>query len=83
MTSVVPGNGFVDVYSPSGQLLKRLISQGDLNSPWGLVLTPQNFGAFSDSLLVGNFGDGAIHAYDAADGQAPRSADEPRPATRS
>ena len=59
-----PGNGFVDVYDTSGHLLRRLISHGDLNSPWGLALAPAGFGAFSNDLLVGNFGDGAIHAYD-------------------
>ncbi len=63
------GNGFVDVYSTDGVLIKRLISQGDLNSPWGMVVAPQNFGAFSRSLLVGNFGDGAIHAYDPMTGK--------------
>ena len=59
-----PGNGFVDVYDTSGHLVRRLISHGDLNSPWGLALAPNGFGAFSNDLLVGNFGDGAIHAYD-------------------
>ena len=55
-----PGNGFVDVFDTSGRLLRRLISRGDLNSPWGLALAPAMFG----DLLVGNFGDGTIHAYD-------------------
>lgn len=59
-----PGNGFVDVYDSDGHLLRRLVSGGDLNSPWGLVIAPRNFGAFGGALLVGNFGDGAIHAYD-------------------
>jgi uncharacterized protein (TIGR03118 family) len=59
-----PGNGFVDVYDTSGKLLTRLISHGDLNSPWGLAMAPAGFGAFGGDLLVGNFGDGAIHAYD-------------------
>jgi uncharacterized protein (TIGR03118 family) len=59
-----PGNGFVDVYDTGGHLLRRLIARGDLNSPWGLVLAPAGFGAFANDLLVGNFGDGAIHAYD-------------------
>jgi uncharacterized protein (TIGR03118 family) len=63
-----PGNGFVDVYTTDGVFVKRLISHGDLNSPWGLVLAPNNFGAFSRDLLVGNFGDGAIHAYNAMTG---------------
>jgi uncharacterized protein (TIGR03118 family) len=63
-----PGNGFVDVYDTSGHLRRRLISGGDLNSPWGLVLAPASFGEFAGDLLVGNFGDGAIHAYDPTTG---------------
>jgi uncharacterized protein (TIGR03118 family) len=63
-----PGNGFVDVYDTSGKLLTRLISHGDLNSPWGLAIAPAGFGAFGGDLLVGNFGDGAIHAYDPTTG---------------
>jgi uncharacterized protein (TIGR03118 family) len=59
-----PGFGFVDVYTPTGTLVKRLISNGELNAPWGLVLAPSGFGKFSDDLLVGNFGDGRINAYD-------------------
>jgi uncharacterized protein (TIGR03118 family) len=59
-----PGRGFVDVYSTSGHLLHRLIRRGQLNAPWGLVLAPAGFGRFSGDLLVGNFGDGRINAYD-------------------
>jgi uncharacterized protein (TIGR03118 family) len=59
-----PGNGFVDVYSTSGALVRRLVSNGSLNSPWGLALAPTGWGAFGGDLLVGNFGDGAINAYD-------------------
>jgi len=59
-----PGHGFVDIYDLSGVLLKRLVSRGNLNSPWGLVIAPSRFGSFSHDLLVGNFGDGTIHAYD-------------------
>jgi uncharacterized protein (TIGR03118 family) len=62
------GNGFVDIFDTSGNLVKRLISQGGLNSPWGLAKAPGNFGEFSNDLLVGNFGDGAIHAYDPSTG---------------
>ena len=62
------GHGFVDVYDNDGHLLHRLISRGDLNSPWGLVIAPKNFGVFGGDLLVGNFGDGAIHAYDPTTG---------------
>ena len=59
-----PGNGFVDVFDTSGNLIKRLISHGELNSPWGLVLAPNGFGRFGKDLLVGNFGDGHINAYE-------------------
>lgn len=62
------GNGFVDIYDTSGNLVRRLISRGDLNSPWGLALAPAGFGAFAGDLLVGNFGDGMIHAYDPTTG---------------
>lgn len=59
-----PGNGFIDVFDTSGNLLRRFASQGTLNSPWGLALAPANFGTFSHALLVGNFGDGHINAFD-------------------
>jgi uncharacterized protein (TIGR03118 family) len=62
------GLGFVDVYSTRGHLLKRLVSQGQLNAPWGLVLAPRHFGGFGGDLLVGNFGDGAINAYNPRSG---------------
>jgi uncharacterized protein (TIGR03118 family) len=58
-----PGLGYVDVFDTSGHLLRRLISQGELNAPWGLAVAPRHFGRFSGDLLVGNFGDGAINAY--------------------
>ncbi len=53
----------------SGRLLKRLVSQGNLNAPWGLVLAPHRFGGFGGELLVGNFGDGKINAYDPRSGR--------------
>jgi uncharacterized protein (TIGR03118 family) len=58
------GNGFVDVFDTNGNLLERLVSNGPLNSPWGLALAPGDFGQFSNDLLVGNFGDGMINAFD-------------------
>ena len=58
-----PGNGFVDVFSSNGVLLRRFASQGALNSPWGVALAPSSFGNFHDDLLVGNFGDGRINAF--------------------
>ena len=58
------GNGFIDVYTNYGVLLHRLVSHGDLNSPWGLAIAPPSFGPIAGKLLVGNFGDGMIHVYD-------------------
>ncbi len=58
------GNGYVDVFSQGGTFIQRLISQGNLNSPWGLAVAPASFGEFAGALLVGNFGDGLINAYD-------------------
>jgi uncharacterized protein (TIGR03118 family) len=61
-----PGNGYVDAYDTSGNFIRRVASAGVLNSPWGLALAPGDFGRFSEDLLVGNFGDGRIHAFDPA-----------------
>ncbi len=58
-----PGHGFIDIYTNNGILVKRLVSRGDLNSPWGLAEAPTGFGPFGGKLLVGNFGNGLIHAY--------------------
>ena len=63
-----PGHGYIDVFHPDGTFVRRLVSQGALNSPWGLARAPQNFGQFSGALLVGNFGDGTINAYRIGDG---------------
>ncbi len=59
-----PGLGFVNVFDTQGNFMKRLISHDNLNAPWGLALAPQDFGGFGGTLLVGNFGNGVIHAYD-------------------
>ncbi len=63
-----PGNGFVDVFDTNGNLLQRLLAHGQLNSPWGLALAPEGFGRFGKDLLVGNFGDGHINAYEPGTG---------------
>jgi uncharacterized protein (TIGR03118 family) len=61
----VPGSrrGFVNMFDTSGNLMARVATKGPLNAPWGLALAPSGFGTFSDDLLVGNFGNGMIHAY--------------------
>lgn len=62
------GFGFIDVYDRDGVLLRRLVSQGPLNAPWGMALAPPSFGPFGDKLLVGNFGDGRINVFSVATG---------------
>ena len=59
-----PHNGFVDVYNLDGTGGKRLISGGPLDSPWGLAIAPASYGALAGDLLVGNFGNGRINAFD-------------------
>ena len=62
------GLGYVDVFDTSGNFLTHLIANGVLNAPWGMTIAPSGFGKMSGALLVGNFGDGRIHAYDANTG---------------
>jgi uncharacterized protein (TIGR03118 family) len=62
------GAGFVDVFDTSGHLLQRLIHGNHLRAPWGMALAPANFGAFGNALIVGNFGDGQLHAFDPKSG---------------
>jgi uncharacterized protein (TIGR03118 family) len=64
-----PGNGFINVFATNGVLLRRLVSGGKLNSPWGLTIAPASFGALAGDLVVGNFGDGAINIYDPKTGE--------------
>ncbi len=62
-----PGKGFVNVFDTSGTLIGRVASRGTLNSPWGLALAPASLGPkLAGKLLVGNFGDGAVQAFDVA-----------------
>ena len=63
-----PGNGFVDVFDTDGNLVRPFATGAPLNSPWGLALAPAQFGPFSNDLLVGNFGDGHINAFDPSTG---------------
>ena len=58
------GLGIVSVFDLSGNFLSRVGTHGTLNAPWGLALAPTSFGAFAGDLLVGNFGDGHISAFD-------------------
>ena len=62
------GNGYVDVYDANGGLIQHLVSGGQLNSPWGIQIAPATFGKYAGALLVGNFGDGLVNAFDATSG---------------
>ena len=64
-----PGNGYVAEFDQSGNLIATLVSQGPLNSPWGVAIAPSTFGPFGGALLVGNFGDGTINAFNLTTGK--------------
>jgi uncharacterized protein (TIGR03118 family) len=61
-----PGLGIVSVFDTSGNFIARFATGGSLNAPWGLAIAPASFGQFAGDLLVGNFGDGRISAFDIA-----------------
>src|SRR5262249_26070555 len=62
------GLGIVNVFDLNGNFVKRLVTGGHLNAPWAMVQAPANFGDFSNDLLVGNFGNGWINAFDPTTG---------------
>lgn len=62
------GNGYVSVFNPDGSFVMRFASQGSLNAPWGIALAPATFGTYQNAILVGNFGDGRISAFNATSG---------------
>jgi len=65
-----PGFGFIDIFDTDGNLLERFASEGVLNAPWGMAWAPfQGFGNFNNALFVGNFGDGAVNAFDFDSGE--------------
>jgi len=64
----IAGAGFVDLFSTDGTMLRRITSDSHLNAPWGVVIPPAGFGSLAGDLLVGNFGDGTINAYNFATG---------------
>jgi uncharacterized protein (TIGR03118 family) len=63
------GHGVVDVFTTSGRLIGRLHAHRALNSPWGMAVAPPSFRSLAGDLLVGNFGDGRIHAFDRHSGR--------------
>jgi uncharacterized protein (TIGR03118 family) len=65
LPTVAPGDGVVNVFDTNGNFVAHAIAAGgNLNAPWGVAIAPATFGPFANDLLVGNFGDGVINAYD-------------------
>jgi uncharacterized protein (TIGR03118 family) len=65
---VGPGNGIVSIFDLEGNFLKRFATGGVLNAPWGVAQAGASFGPFSNDILIGNAGDGAINAFDSTTG---------------
>jgi len=57
------------VFDTGGHIVRRLTDGGQLNAPWGLAIAPASWGKFAGALLVGNFGDGKVNAYDPRTGR--------------
>jgi uncharacterized protein (TIGR03118 family) len=66
--AMTPNTGIVDIYDLNGHLVQRLVTNTDLNSPWGVTQAPAGFGPFGGDILIGNFGDGTISVYDPTNG---------------
>ena len=64
-----PGNGLVDIFDHEGNFVKRFVSHGPLNAPWAVVKASAHFGMFSNAILIGNFGDGTVTAFDSTTGR--------------
>ncbi len=64
----IPGSGFVDLFAIDGTLIRRVTGDAHLNAPWGVTVAPATFGFFAGDLLVGNWGDGTISAFNFAAG---------------
>jgi uncharacterized protein (TIGR03118 family) len=56
--------GYASLFALDGTFVRRIASQGNLNAPWGVTMAPTGFGSLGGDLLIGNFGDGVINAYD-------------------
>jgi uncharacterized protein (TIGR03118 family) len=63
-----PGAGFVSLFDANGGFIRRIASQGTLNAPWGAAIAPATFGSLPGALLIGNFGDGTINAFNLTTG---------------
>jgi uncharacterized protein (TIGR03118 family) len=64
-----PGAGHIVAYDLDGHIVQEFADAGRLNSPWGVAIAPHNFGPFGGALLVANFGDGTIAAFELESGK--------------
>jgi uncharacterized protein (TIGR03118 family) len=71
------GNGIVDAFDFNGNFVKRIATGGPLNAPWGVAEVGGNWGAASNSYLIGNFGDGHINAFDLTTGALKATLQDP------
>ncbi len=62
------GKGIVNIFDLEGNFVKRFVTNGELDAPWGVVKASAHFGAFSNDILIGNFGGGIINAFDPTTG---------------
>ena len=60
------GAGYIDIFTTDGVFVERFATGGNLNAPWGMVLTPPSFGPLGGDFWIGNFGDGMINAFDSS-----------------
>ncbi|MEM6715997.1 MAG: TIGR03118 family protein, partial [Cyanobacteria bacterium P01_C01_bin.147] len=61
---VEEGLGGIAEFDLDGNLIATWDGGELLDAPWGFVMAPDNFGDYSNLLLVSNFGDGTIVAFD-------------------
>jgi len=64
-----PGHGIVSIFDLEGNFVKRFVTGGPLNTPWGVAKASAHFGAFSNDILIGNLGDGTIEAFNPVTGK--------------
>ncbi|HZC46743.1 MAG TPA: TIGR03118 family protein [Candidatus Acidoferrum sp.] len=69
------GAGYIDIFTTDGVFVKRFATAGNLNAPWGMVLTPPTFGPLGGNFWIGNFGDGNINAFDSLGNDVGQPAD--------
>ena len=64
-----PGFGFVSIFATNGMFVDRIHDELHFNAPWGVAIAPPDYGPIAEAILIGNFGDGRINAYNADTGE--------------